>query len=163
MITMAQQTAIKALPQQGWGPRAMAARWGVDRKTVRKYLAPDDVSLQPPSRRPRGPSTREPYHGVIPPWLAEDARTFYQPRHTPQRILERLRTEYPNFVGSYSLVQRYVKSLRTPAPTTGTLARVWHPGECPGDFGTAEAVLEGIPQTCKYLTVSFPYSNAGGC
>jgi len=65
----------------------MAARLGVNRKTVRKYLAPDDVSPEPPSRRPRGPSTREPYHGVIQQWLAEDARTFYQQRRTAQSIL----------------------------------------------------------------------------
>jgi hypothetical protein len=46
-------------------------------------------------------------------------------------------------------------------PATGTLARVWHPGECPGDVGTAEAVLDGVPQTCQDLTVRVPFSNAG--
>jgi hypothetical protein len=61
---------------------------------------------------------------VIQQWLAEDARTFSKQRHTAQRLFERLRTEYPDFVGSYSLVQRYVKSLRASAPTTGTLELV---------------------------------------
>ena len=51
--------------------------------------------------------------------------------------------------------------LRTRAPATGTLARVWHPGECPGDCGTAEAVLDGGPQTGKDLPVSFPTRHAG--
>jgi len=161
MITMAQQTVIKALQHQGFGPSAIAERLGLDRKTVRKYLAQDDFSPQPPPRRAPRPSKLDPYHAVIQQWLAEDARTFYKQRHTAQRIGERLQAEYPDFAGSYSLVPRYVKSLRTPAPTTGTLARVWHPGECPGDFGTAEAVLDGVPQTCKYLTVRVPYSNAG--
>jgi len=158
---MAQQTTIKTLHQQGFGPSAIAARLGVDRKTVRKYLAQDDFSPPPPPLRTPGPSKLDPYHGVIQQWLAEDTRTFHKQHHTAQRILERLQAECPDFEGSYSLVQRYVKSLRTPAPTTGTLELVWHPGECQVDFGTAEAVLDGVPQTCKYLTVSFPYSNAG--
>src|SRR5579875_1564879 len=161
MIGMAQQTTIKTLHQQGFGPSAIAARLGVDRKTVRKYLTQDDFSPPPPPLRPPGPSKLDPYHGVIQQWLAEDTRTFHKQHHTAQRILERLQAECPDFEGSYSLVQRYVKSLRTPAPTTGTLELVWHPGECQVDFGTAEAVLDGVPQTCKYLTVSFPYSNAG--
>src|SRR5579875_3051114 len=161
MIGMAQQTTIKTLHQQGFGPSAIAARLGVDRKTVRKYLTQDDFSPPPPPLRPPGPSKLDPYHGVIQQWLAEDTRTFHKQHHTAQRILERLQAECPDFKGSYSLVQRYVKSLRTPAPTTGTLELVWHPGECQVDFGTAEAVLDGVPQTCKYLTVSFPYSNAG--
>jgi transposase len=141
MITMAQQTAIKALQHQGLGPSAIAARLGLDRKTVRKYLAQDDFSPQPPPVRVPRSSKLDPYHAVIQQWLAEDARTFYKQRHTAQRILERLRAEYPDFAGSSSLVQRTVKSLRTPAPTTGTLELVWHPGECQVDFGTASAVL----------------------
>jgi hypothetical protein len=36
MIAMPPQTAIKALQHHGCGPRAMAARRGGDRKTVRK-------------------------------------------------------------------------------------------------------------------------------
>ncbi len=161
MIDMAQQTEIKALQHQGFGPSAIAARLDLDRKTVRKYWAQDDFSPPPPPVRPPGPSKLDPYHAVIQQWLADDARTFHKQHHTAQRILERLRGEYPEFAGSYALVQRYVKSLRTPAPTTGTLELVWHPGECQVDFGTAEAVMDGVPQTCKYLTVSFPHSNAG--
>jgi len=54
-----------------------------------------------------------------------------------------------------------VKGLRVPAPTRGTWTRVWHPGECQVDFGTAEVVWDGAALPCKYLTVSFPYSHAG--
>ena len=161
MIAMAQQTEIKALQHQGFGASAIAARLGVDRKTVRKYLAQDDFSPPPPPTQVPGPSKLDPYIPVIQQWLAEDTRTFHKQHHTAQRILERLRAECPDFEGSYSLVQRYVKSLRTPAPATGTLELVWHPGECQVDFGTADAVIDGVPQTCKYLTVSFPFSNAG--
>ena len=157
---MDQQRRVKELHAEGVGPSAIAAQLGMDRKTVRKYLAQDDFSPPPPVMHP-GPSTRDPYGPVIQQWRADDPRTCHQQHHTAQRIGERLRAEYPDFVGSYSLVPRYVKGLRTTGPTTGTLERVWHPGECPGDFGTAEAVGDGVPQPCQYLTVSFPYSNAG--
>jgi DNA-binding CsgD family transcriptional regulator len=36
MIRMAQQTEIKAVQHQGLGPSAIAARLGIDRKTVRQ-------------------------------------------------------------------------------------------------------------------------------
>jgi hypothetical protein len=98
---------------------------------------------------------------VLPPWRVDEARPFPKPHHPAHRILERLRDEYPHFRGSYSLVPRYVNSLRMPAPTPGPLARVGHPGECPGDVGTAEAVLDGVPQTCQDLTVRVPFSTAG--
>ena len=156
---MEQQRRVKELQAAGVGPSAIASQLGVDRKTVRKYLAQDDFSPLPPVMH-TGPSTRDPYGPVIQQWLAEDQRTFHKQHHTAQRIWEQLRAE-SEFVGSSSLVPRYVKGLRTPGPTTGTLELVWHPGECPGDFGTAEAVVDGVPQPCKYLTVSFPYSNAG--
>ncbi len=58
MIAMTQQTEIKALQHQGFGPSTIAARLGVDRKTVRKYLAQDDFSPPPPPVRPPGPSKR---------------------------------------------------------------------------------------------------------
>lgn len=157
---MEQQRRVRELQAAGLGPGAIATQLGVDRKTVRKYLAQDDFSPPPPVTQ-TGASKLDPYGPVIQQWLADDARTFHKQHHTAQRIWERLRAEYPEFVGSYSLVPRYVKGLRTPGPTTGTLELVWHPGECQVDFGTAEAVVDGVPLTCKYLTVSFPYSNAG--
>ena len=79
---MAQQTAIKALQHQGFGPSAIAARLGLDRKTVRKYLAQDDFSPQLPPRRAPRPSTRDPYYAVMQQGLAEDAQTFYKQRPT---------------------------------------------------------------------------------
>jgi transposase len=118
---MSQQTLIKELPGQGLGPSARAARLGVDRNTVRQYLAHEDCSPTPPARRIPGPSKLDPDIPVRPQWLAEDARIFHKQHHTAQRVLERLRAEYPDFVGSYALVQRYVKSLWTPTPATGTL------------------------------------------
>ncbi len=159
---MHQQTRMKELQAQGPGPSAIATALGLDRKTVRKYLAREDVSPTPPGPvGPARPSQLDPYTATIPGWLAEDRHRSYKQRHTAQRIGERLRAEYPTFQGAYSMVPRYVKGLRTTAPTRGTLERVWHPGECPGDFGTADVVMDGRTPSSKYLTVSFPYSNAG--
>jgi transcriptional regulator of acetoin/glycerol metabolism len=55
MIAMAQQTEIKALQHQGFGPSAIAARLGVDRKTVRKDLTQDDFSPRHPPPGCRAP------------------------------------------------------------------------------------------------------------
>ncbi len=98
---------------------------------------------------------------MIQPGRAEDPRTFHQQHHTAQRILERLRAEYPDLAGADSLVPRYVQSLRAPAPATGPRERVWHPGECPGDVGPADAVRDGVPQPGQDLTVRVPFSHAG--
>ena len=89
-MTMAQQTTIKGLQNQGLGPRAMALRLGIDRKTVRQDLAQEDFSPPPPPARASGPSQRDPSIAVIPQWRADDTRTFHQQHHTAQRLLERL-------------------------------------------------------------------------
>lgn len=159
-MSTSQQTLIKELQAQGLGPSAIADRLGLDRKTVRQDLAREDFSPAPPVRVPR-PSQMDPYVPIIQRWLDDDRRTFYKQRHTAQRIWERLHAEYPAFQGSYSMVQRYMKGLRVTAPTRGTLARVWPPGECPVALGTAEVIWDGAALPCQDLTVSFPYSNAG--
>jgi transposase len=158
---MSQQALVKELQAQGWGPSAIAQRLSLDRKTVRQYMTHEDFSPAPPPPRAPGPSKLDPFVPQIQQWLAEDRQTFYKQHHTARRIDDRLCTECPGFDGSYTLVQRRVRSLRPPTLATGTLELVWHPGECQVDFGTAEAVIDGVPQTCKYLTVRVPYSNAG--
>jgi len=70
LIAMAQQTPIKELQGQGFGPSAMAVRLSVDRKTLRNYLAQEDYSPPPPVVWQPGPSKRDPYVPVIHQWLA---------------------------------------------------------------------------------------------
>jgi len=105
MVSTSQQTLIKERQTPGLGPSAIADRRGLDRKTVRQYLAREDLSPAPPVRVPR-PSQLDPYVPVIQRWLDDDRHTFYQQRLTAQRIWERLHAEYPAFQGSYSMVQR---------------------------------------------------------
>jgi hypothetical protein len=65
MIGMAQQTEIKALQRQGFGPSAIAARLGLDRKTVRKvphsgrFFAPAPAYTSPPTVHTRSLSCRD--------------------------------------------------------------------------------------------------------
>ncbi|MDA8199538.1 MAG: IS21 family transposase [Thermaerobacter sp.] len=160
MVSTSQQTRIKDLQAQGLGPSALADRLGLDRKTVHQDLACEGFTPAPPVRVPR-PSQLDPYAPIIQRWLDDDRHTFYKQRHTAQRLGERLHAEYPAFWGSYSMVQRYGKGLCVTAPTRGTLERVWHPGECQGDFGTAEVIWDGAALPCQDLTLSFLYRNAG--
>jgi len=100
---MEQQRRVKELRAARLGPSALATQLGVDRQTVRKYLAQEDFSPVPPATN-TGPSKRDPYGPVIQQGLAGDQRPFHQQHHTAQRIWERLRAEYPDVVSSYSLV-----------------------------------------------------------
>lgn len=77
-----------------------------------------------------------------------------------QAILDRLREE-EGFDGSYSIVQRYVKSVRHAQQARATQELVWEPGSAQVDFGEADFNVNGVCRRMKYLTVSFPYSNDG--
>ena len=129
---MQQIVTIRELRAEGLGLSAMARRLGIDRKTIRKYLAQEDFSPPAPSAPQERPSLLDPYKPVIQQGLDADRAVFHQQHHTAQRILERLREEYPECPGSYSTGQRSVKRLRAPGTGPGTLERVWHPGECQG-------------------------------
>lgn len=147
---------IKTLQAQGWSVSAIAPAVHVDRKTVRKDLQPTDFSPPPPTTAPR-PAKLDSYKATIDRWLADDASQWFKQRHTAQRIYDRLRAEYPACDASYATVRRYVRQQRHPAPTTGPLALVWHPGEAQVAFGQA-AERRG---RAHYLCRTFPYSNAG--
>ncbi len=62
---------IKVLQAQGYRVSAIAETLGVDRKTVRKYLAQSDFSPGVPVKRARA-SKLDPYKATIDLWLEED-------------------------------------------------------------------------------------------
>jgi len=163
---MTEQQQIRTLFAQGWSVSGIAAELHVDRKTVRRYLRQEDFSEPFPQARPR-PSKLDPFKPTIDAWLAEDARVRYKQRHTAQRVHERLQALYPDtYDCSYSVVQRYLKARRQAVPVQGTLALVWEPGVAQVDFGEADAYgPEDLSQlrSVKYLTLSFPFSNAAVC
>jgi transposase len=96
-------------------------------------------------------------------WLLEDRQMRYKQRHTAKRIHERLKEEYPeDYQCSYALVQRYLKQYKEAKKgSKGYLELVWAKAEAQADFGEADILEGGVRKTIKYLTLSFPYSNAG--
>jgi transposase len=159
-MSMEQIHRIKELQVQHKGPYQIAKELGVDPKTVRKYMEQEDFSPPAPHVEMR-PSKLDAYKTTIDAWLAADAQNRYKQRHTAQRVFNRLQQKYPEFTCSYPTVVRYVRSFRQrqQLDRTGFLELQWHPGEAQADFGECDIVLNGSLRTCRYLVVSFPYSN----
>ncbi len=123
---MARIDQIKELHnQQGLGPSEIAGRLGIDRKTVRKYMAREDFNEEVPLKESH-PSKLDRWKNKIDERLAEDERVRYKQRHTAKRVHERLRKEYDC---SYPLVQRYLKQRKAERKCgDGTLELLWSPG-----------------------------------
>ena len=159
MLKMSQVNYIRDLSNSGYRIAEISKKLKLDRKTVRKYLNQEDFSPTPPVKHPV-PSKLDPYKPKILEWLAEDQHVWQKQQHTAKRILDRLREE-EGFDGSYSIVQRYVKSVRHAQQARATQELVWEPGSAQVDFGEADFNVNGVCHRMKYLTVSFPYSNDG--
>jgi len=111
---------ILDLHRQGLSPTAIARRLGIDRKTVRKYIA---RGLEPPSyrkvpRRPRGTDAFMAY-------LRERLAAY--PALTAVRLLRELRER--GFVGGYSAVKRAVQEIRPDQPQRFEVRFETPPGE----------------------------------
>jgi transposase len=159
VLSMDQINSIKDLAYEGYSVAKIAREVASDEKTVRKYLAQQDFSPQPPEKRVM-PSKLDPYKSEIGRWLDGDKAVWYKQRHTAQRIHQRLSALHPEYNCSYLLVQRYVKSLRaSEASRRANQELVWHPGEAQGDFGEADCLEAGAVMRKRYLTLSFPFSN----
>lgn len=159
MLKMSQANYIRDLSNSGYRIAEISKKLKLDRKTVRKYLSQEDFSPTPPMKHPAS-SKLDPYTPKILEWLAEDQHVWQKQQHTASRILDRLR-EKEGFDGSYSTVQRYVKSIRHEQQARATQELVWEPGSAQVDFGEADFNVNGVCRRMKYLTVSFPYSNDG--
>jgi len=86
-------------------------------------------------------------------------------RHTAKRIHKRLIEEYKDtgYDCSYRTIASYV-SLKKRQIYSGKKAYLpleHPPGEAQVDFGSADFIERGTRYSGYYLTVSFPYSNAG--
>jgi Transposase and inactivated derivatives len=159
---MSQIETIKNMQSKGLGPSAIAERLQMDRKTVRKVMKAETFENRKPKAAVAQPSKLDPYKPLIQSWLEEDRKNRYKQRHTAQRIHNRLVAEYPGYDASYPLVQRYVRNLREARHQEGTLELEWPPGEAQVDFGEADIFdADGEKKACKFLCVTFPYSNAG--
>ena len=162
MLVMDQVDQIKDLQRQGYGPKEIAARLGIDRKTSARYMLRDDYSPSTMERK-QALSKLDSWKPQIEQWLEEDRRMRFKQRHTAKRIHHRLLQEHPNeYDCSYPLVQRYLKQRKAERKeSVGFLELVWAAGEAQADFGEADLIEAGVRRTVKYLTLSFPCSNGG--
>lgn len=165
MIAMAQQEYIKHLyEREECSIAEVSRRVGVNWRTAAKYAKRGDWNqpvLKPKHRHPvMGPFTE-----IIDTWLMEDILKPRKERRTAAAIHRQLRDQY-DFKGAERTVRAYVsarkKALRE--ETKERYLKLEHPpGRAQVDFGTSHVVWDGVLREIKYLTVSFPYSNAGFC
>jgi transposase len=152
----------KAFFEEGHSISRIAEEQGIDRKTVRKYIEQEDWN-EPAQRAPRcRPGILESFKPTIDAWLEEDRRRRRKQRHTAKRVYDRLVAE-KQFAGSYRTVAAYVgqRKRELGRDCQPALPLVHRPGEAQVDFGEADYVLQGTLVHGFYLSVSFPYSNAG--
>lgn len=131
--------------------RALAARYGVGRATVRTALSQAEP---PPRKTPVRVSPRlEEFKPAIDAMLLEDVDAPVKQRHTARRVLARLVDEHGADALSYSTVRDYVR-LRRPEIDERRRADVFVPQEhAPGaeaevDFGEVYVVLAGVKTKC---------------
>ena len=152
---------IRKLARGGSTIAEISRETGVSEPTVRKYVRKDDFSPRVPARRAAA-SMLDPFKAVVDAWLEEDRGNWHKQRHTAKRIHERLVGEC-GFEGSYSTVQRYVKSYRKARkdPRDEYLDLEWRPGEMQVDFGQADFRVVGVRKRLHDLVCDFPFSNVG--
>jgi transposase len=147
----------------GLSVRALAARHGVHRRTVRQALE----SATPPERKPRrGVSWRlEPFKAAIDAMLTEDTTAPRKQRHTARRILARLIDEHGAEELSYSTVRDYVRVRRAQINVeAGRRVEVFVPQEHPPgaeaevDFGELWVVLNGVKTKCHMFIFRLSHS-----
>ena len=109
MIKLGELVMILDLHRQGLSVSAIARQVGIDRKTVRTYIA---KGLEPPAYKKRAapPSVIDSFE----PYLRERLAAF--PALTARRLLRELKER--NFPGSYSVVRDRVREIR-PARISG--------------------------------------------
>ncbi len=159
---MNQIEEVKELQRQGLTTTEIADRLRLNRKTATKYMRADDYNSVTPSKKVEE-SKLDRWKATIDGWLEEDRRMRYKQRHTAKRVHQRLLEDHPgDYDCSYALVQRYLKVKKAERrDALGFLELVWEPGQSQADFGEADIIEAGIRKTIKYLTLTFPASNAG--
>lgn len=162
---MAQIQNIKFLRNhKGMSLRSIAKETKHHFETVKKYVEKEDFNLQVREKQHRK-GKLDPYKQLIDQWLTDDLSAKPKQRHTAKRIYERLKELFGDeFNVSDRSVRAYV-SKRRPEIFQGTdrgyIPLEHSPGEAQADFGEAQFIERGTLYDGFYLTVSFPYSNAG--
>ena len=149
--------------REGLSLRALAARHGVHRRTVKQALA---SALPPPRKRPevRAAPVLGPYRAIIDGWLEadRDPGTPRKQRHTAARMYRRLVEEHGARV-SERQVRRYVHERRRELGLVGEVfvAQLRSPGaEAEVDWFEAVAIIAGVATTVHLFVLRSCYSGA---
>jgi len=135
----------RAHEHEGQSIRALAARFGVHRRTVRQAIA---QALPPPRKvHARRPAPQiDPYREVIDGWLVDDLSAPAKQRHSAHRIFERLVDERGAEISERQL-RRHVRERRRELGQPvdeAYVPQVHEPGqEAEVDWGEAEAEIAG--------------------
>lgn len=140
---------------------------GHNYRTIVKYLEKDDynndIEVKKEEKRGR-PRKIDPVIPIIDEWLMIDKTAPVKQRHTAKRIYERLKQEHPKLLDvSCRTVTSYVskKKAEIYKDEEGYIPLTHPGGEAQVDFGQALFYKKGKALKGHYLSMSFPYSNAG--
>lgn len=170
-----QQHTIVSLFEQGWSKRKIARELGMDRATVRKYLAGvsaksptpqtgsiDDNQSKSPTPPQTGSGTISGPASLCDPF-AEGIDQSFKDGLSVQRIYQDLVTEH-QFTGSYFAVRRFI--LRRHAVMDLPFRRMeCSPGqEMQVDFGQGACVIEtGLRRKTHFFRCVLSHSRKGYC
>jgi transposase len=151
--------------REGLSIRALAERYGVHRRAVRRALA----SPLPPARKPpegRSAPKLGAYRPLIDAWLEGDRTAPRKQRHTARRIWRRLLDEHGADVAE-STVREYVRQRRRAMgwPVGEVfIPQVHAPGaEAEVDWGEAQVDLAGVRTKVQLFFMRASYSGAAFC
>ena len=163
MLTMDEINHIKYLrDRKGQSLREIARETGHAFETVKKYAEKQDFNIA--RRKQRRKSKLDPYKAIIDEWLTNDLKERPKQRHTAKRVYDRLQEMYGiEFKVSERTVRYYVSAKKKELYTNNdcSIPLEHSPGKAQADFGEADFIENGERFTGLYLTLSFPYSNAG--
>lgn len=133
----------------------------VNWRTVKKYAEREDWNVEVKEKEKTYPVLGN-YLDVIDMWLIEDSRSRNRKQHhTNRRIFHRLRDEC-GYTGGERTVTTYVAKRKRQMATAGdSYTKLLHPGgEAQVDYGTTDVYHNQKIIQVKYLSMSFPFSNA---
>ena len=138
---------------------------GHNYRTIIKYLEKEDFNKIEKKEDKRGrPRKIDSVIPIIDEWLIKDKTAPVKQRHTAKRIYERLKKEYPELLNvKYRTISSYVSKRKKEIyqDEEGYLPLEHPGGEAQVDFGQALFQEKGKEIKGHYISISFPYSNAG--
>lgn len=120
MVKLGELVMILDLHRQGLSVSAISRQLGIDRKTVRCYIA---RGLEPPKYKPRVP--RPGFIDPFRPYLAERLTSF--PALTARRLWRELKDR--GYRGGYTVLKEAVRELRPPRTPAFEVRFETAPGE----------------------------------